>query len=291
MKILITGGTGFIGSHLVNSLVERELELVILKRSTSDSWRIEESLDHVTCYNVDEISLQDIVKREKADFVLHLATNQRRQGDTIAQIIDSNVTFPSVLVEEAVQNGLQGFINTDTSASGDHSLYASTKKAFLSVLNHFHTKNGLPVINLQLEYVYGPKDNDSKFVPYLIKSILCEESIDASPGTQKRDFIYVQDAADAYIKAMELVKQMDNQFFSLAIGSGESISLKEFAETVARLSSKRTRINWGALDFRKGDIFESKADITAAKEILGWNPNHNLKQGLEKTINWFRECI
>ena len=172
MKILITGGTGFVGSHLVNSLVEKEVDLVVLKRSTSNPWRIEESIDKITSYNIDEISLQDIVSQEKADIILHLATNQGRQGELIDQIIHSNVTFPSILLDTAIQNGLKAFINTDTSASGDHSLYASTKKAFLPVLNHYHTKNNLTVINFQLEYVYGPKDDDTKFIPYLMKSFM-----------------------------------------------------------------------------------------------------------------------
>jgi nucleoside-diphosphate-sugar epimerase len=291
MKILITGGTGFVGSHLVNSLVKEKVDITILKRSTSNPWRIKDSVHKITSYNVDDISLHDIITQERADIIFHLATNQGRQGESIDQIIHSNISFPSTLLDIAIQNGLKAFVNTDTAAFTDHSFYASTKKAFLSVLSHFHTKYDLTVINFQLEYVYGPKDDDAKFVPYLVKNILNERSIDASPGIQKRDFIYVQDVADAYIKALELIKEIDNKYLTFTIGSGESISLKEFAETVARLSGKRAKINWGTLDYRKGDIFESQADITNARKLLDWNPEHNLEQGLRKTIDWFRELV
>ena len=128
MKILITGGTGFVGSHLVNSLVKENAEIIILKRSTSNPWRIEESLDKIKSYDIDDFSLGDILSQERADIIFHLATNQGRNGESFDQIVYSNITFPSTLLDIATKNGLKAFINTDTSAFSSHSLYASTKK-------------------------------------------------------------------------------------------------------------------------------------------------------------------
>ena len=289
MKIMMTGGTGFIGSHLVNRLAESGADLTLLKRSTSDTWRIQEALSKITCFDLDCISFEDLFTSVKPDIIIHFAANQGRQGDRIDKMIQDNVIFPSNLLEKAIQFGLKCFINTDTSASDHHSLYATTKKAFLPVLNHFHTKSELSIINFELEYVYGPKDDETKFIPYLIDSILSEKTIDASPGTQKRDFIFVQDVVEAYGKAIDLAATPGIGFLKLPLGSGQTHTLKEFAAKATQLAGVKQNINWGALNFRKGDILFSEADISETSRQLDWQPGFDLSKGLQQTIEWYKE--
>lgn len=289
MKILVTGATGFIGSHLVKRLINDRYDVIILKRSTSDAWRIKDVLNKVKSYDLDKIDLKTVIEDETADLIIHVATNYGRKGESPEDIIKSNITFPSVIIDIALKNGLKGFINTDTSVIDTYSFYASTKKAFLHLLNYFYKERDLNVINLQLEYVYGPQDDGSKFIPYLIQGILDDGSVDASPGMQKRDFIFVDDVVDAYVKAISLIEGMDKDFIALGIGSGESISLRDFAEIVEGLTLKKARINWGSLPYRKNEIFETKADIEKTKESLNWYPRHSIKEGLRKTIEWYIE--
>ena len=289
MKILVTGATGFIGSHLVKRLIYDEYDVIVLKRSTSDTWRIKDVLNKVKSYDLDKIDLKTVIEDEIVDLIIHVATNYGRKGESPEDIIKSNITFPSVLIDIALKNGLKGFINTDTSVIDTYSFYASTKKAFLHLLNYFHKERDLNVINLQLEYVYGPQDDGSKFIPYLIQGILDDGSVDASPGMQKRDFIFVDDVVDAYVKAIGLIEGMDKDFIAFGIGSGESISLRDFAEIVEELTLKEARINWGSLPYRKNEIFETKADIEKTKEALNWYPRHSIKEGLRKTIEWYME--
>ena len=157
----------------------------------------------------------------------------------------------------------------------------------MHILNYFYKEKGLKIINLQLEYVYGPKDDDSKFIPNVIKNILNGKAINASLGMQKRDFIYVSDIVNAIDKAVNFLKSMDNDFITFEIGTEESISLRDFVTKVENLSSKQAYVNWGSLAYRKNEIYDSKADIKKAKKLLGWQPKYNLNEGLKKTIDWY----
>ena len=287
VKILITGATGFIGSHLLERLAGEGHDIIVLKRSTSDTRRIGHLLNRIKCFDIDNGDLKTILEGERPELIVHLATNYGRKGETIREIVESNVEVPSVLVATAMDNGLKGFINTDTTAPDAYSFYASTKKAFLPLLNYFHKGKGLKVISIKLGYVYGPKDDDSKFIPRLIKGILAGETVDASPGMQKRDFVFVEDVVDAYLGAISLMERMDEGFVSVEIGSGESTTLREFAGIVEELASRKADVNWGALPYRKNEVFDSKADIKGAEEVLGWRPQHTLREGMMRTVEWY----
>lgn len=291
VKVLVTGATGFIGSHLAERLVNDGYDIVILKRSTSDTKRITPISNRVTFYDLDKNGMKAIVEKEPVDLIIHAATCYGRKGETIEKLIESNITFPSFLIDIALNNGLKGFINADTSTEDTYSLYSSTKKAFLHILNYFHKEKDLKIINLQLEYVYGPGDDDSKFIPLLIKGILNDSPVRASLGIQKRDFIFVEDVVDAFVKAVDFIRKMNKDCISIEIGSGESMSFKKLADILEKLTSKKSIINWGAIDYRKNEIFSLKADLKKAYEFLGWEPKYDLEEGLKKTINWYKKNV
>jgi len=284
VKILVTGGTGFIGSHLVERLLPLGYDVVLLKRSPSNTKRIKHILNIVKTYDLDKSNLKDVIENEAVDLIIHMATCYGKKGESIDKIVGTNITFPSILINLALKNGLKGFINTATSTTEAYSFYASTKKAFLSCLNYFHNENDLKIMNLQLEYVYGPEDDDSKFIPCLIKSILGSYPINASPGMQKRDFIFVDDVVDAFVKSIAFIEKMPEHYVNIGIGTGDSISFRDFVSVLERITSKKALINWGALDYRKNEIFDLKADIKRADELLGWYPEYTLEEGLKKTI-------
>jgi nucleoside-diphosphate-sugar epimerase len=290
MRILVTGATGFIGSHLIERLVNEGTEVAILTRPTSDKWRIKHMLDRIKDYECDTMGVRRAFEDGKVDAVVHLATNYGRRYEPAQSIIEANIMFPSMLIEEALKFGLRIFINTDTSVTDIYSFYAATKKAFLHLLNFYSKERGLKVINFRLEYVYGPMDDENKFIPYLIKSILAGSPVAASEGKQKRDFIYVEDVVYAYVKAIELiVRRTDVEFLTFSIGTGMAVTLKEFAAVVERVSSRKGNIIWGSVPYKKNEIFELKADIRETVSVLGWQPTYGLEEGIRKIIEWYEK--
>jgi nucleoside-diphosphate-sugar epimerase len=287
MTIAVTGATGFIGSHLIKRLVLEGNEVIALKRTTSDISRIHGVAGKVRFYDTDRTELDEIFRLEDIDCVVHLATNYGRKGGSARDIIDANITFPAEIIAASLKNGLKVFINTDTSAQGSCTFYSSTKKGFLEILKYFHKGKGLDVFNLKLEYVYGPGDDDSKFLPFMIGAVIDGKEIDASPGMQKRDFVFIDDVVEAYMRCISASRKGSDGFVSLDIGSGIAFTFRRVAGIVERLAGRKAAINWGALKYRKNEMMESKADITGPFEDIGWRPGHSLDEGLVKTVDWY----
>ena len=286
----MTGATGFIGSHLVRKLVQRGFEVIIFKRSTSNTWRIEDLLGVVKIHDVDKYNMEDILEEAPVNIIVHMSTCYGRKNESIEEIIESNITFPINLLDTAFRKSVRCFINTDTSLGNASSFYDVTKKGFVAML-HYYLKRGLRVINLKLEYVYGPYDDYSKFIPSLINSTLIGKTLLATEGIQKRDFVYIDDVTEAYIHALKLLTNAKNiwdRILDIEIGSGTSITLREFASIVEEAASKKANIKWGGLPFRNNEVFDSKAALESAREVLGWKPCHNIHDGVKKTVEWYR---
>jgi len=176
--VLLTGATGFMGSHLLEALLKQDYRVVILKRSTSDTWRIAHLLDQVISYDVDLVELELAFEEQEIDLVVHLATLYRKfeESTDIDGMLRTNVSFPSQLLYSAMRHEVKGFINTGTFFEYDCSklpidekaalkpfnFYAQTKLAFENILKGYAEK--IPSITLKLFSPYGEKDNQ-KLIP------------------------------------------------------------------------------------------------------------------------------
>jgi len=201
MTLLLTGATGFLGSHLLEALLKNNYNVVILKRSFSDTWRIAHLLDKVKSYDVDKEPLKRAFEEQQIDVILHLATCYRKFDDTIdlEGMFTSNVTFPVELLECGLRHGIKGFINTGTFFECDCSvlplkedaprkpfnLYAKTKLAFETILATYADQ--LSTMTLRIFSPYGEKDN-AKLIPTIIQKSLRLERVELSDGLQKLDF-------------------------------------------------------------------------------------------------------
>lgn len=291
-RILLTGATGFLGSHLLGALVKEGYDIIILKRSFSNIWRIQNVLLQIKSYDVDKISIKKIFDENEIEGIIHLATDYgRKNNNDIIQMIKVNIELPTQLLDLCIKYGIKFFINTHTHVNNKYSLYSAMKSSFLEILRFFIANYQIKFINMRLEYMYGEKDDYNKFVPFVIKSILEDKEIRATKGEQKRDFIYVKDVVNAYIKVLNNLEKFNDEFVEFEIGSGNSISLCDFVGKIEEQINKKGNIKWGEIPYKKNEIFDSKAYIEKAKQYLGWSPKYDINSGLKKTLDWYRKTI
>lgn len=293
MNILLTGATGFLGSHILEMLLAcKGGKVTVLKRSSSSLERIQQhvSKSGLEMYDVDRTSLHEIFSSRQIDTIIHVATEYGRGEPSCIKTIDTNLVFPVQLIEEGLKHGLKTFINTDSyfnkeNLSYSHLInYSLSKKVFLQWLHHFSKR--LKVCNLVLEHIYGEGDSHAKFVPMLIDAIAInpQEKLALTHGHQKRDFVYVSDVVSAYKIVEDFAAKNSFRFKNFEVGTGVSTSIREFAATIKEVSGSSTKLDFGALPYRDDEIMNSFADPIELTNI-GWRPAFTLKEGLSRTVS------
>lgn len=291
-KILITGATGFLGSHLLPTLIKKGYDIIVLKRSFSNIWRIQDLFYQIKSYDIDKVSIKKIFDENEIGGIIHLATDYgRKNNNDIIQMSKANIELPGKLLDLGCKYGSIFFINTHTFWNSKYSLYSAMKNSFIEIAKYFSANFKVKFINMKLEHIYGENDDNSKFIPFAIKNILEGKEIRLTKGEQKRDFVYVKDVVNAYIKVLNNLEKINDKFIEFEIGTGSSISLHEFVREIEQEINKKANIKWGEIPYKKNEIFDSKADIKKAKKYLEWSPKYDISDGLKKTIDWYKKFI
>ncbi len=300
--ILLTGSTGFIGSHLLKKLLEEKYKVIILKKSTSPLWRIEKLLPKTKHYNIDETDPETIFKNKKIDCLIHLATKYIKKHQTkeeVQEMIDININLPSVLSHLCIQYKVPYFLNTgtffeyqiqkkpltETDPQKPYNFYAATKTAFAKILEGQTQESSLKATTLYLSSTFGPKDNPKLF-PFLIKSLLKNQEVLFSGGEQTWNFTYVKDIVSAYIKVLKNFPKLKD-YETFLIGQPQPHSIKEIVSTLEKISKKKLNITWGSKPYIENEIFFASCSSKKAQEKLNWKPSYNLKRGLKETYNYY----
>lgn len=295
--VLLTGATGFLGSHLLQGLLDsNKYNVVIAKRSKSDCSRIKNQLDRVKSYDVDQSNVEEIFKENQIDHVIHTAVEYGRGETTSYDILNSNLMFPISLIEAAIKYKAKSFINTDSYFNKENMAYSYllnyslSKKSFNLWLQYFSKQ--IKVINVVLEHIYGPYDNPRKFVETAIRSIAVDgvDKFDTTYGHQKRDFIFVDDVVSAYLVLLETANKEDFLIREYSLGTGEAVSLREFLEQIKSYSQSSTELRFGAIPYRDDEIMSSKAENIELRN-LGWQPEFNYKKGISKICDLYKEGL
>lgn len=289
MKILLTGATGFIGSHLLKMLISKKYEVVALRRNSSKSQQCASDTPRFRWHEIDD-KLSELFACEGFDAVVHLATVYGRKGEAIESLVDANVIFPLRLLQYSCQFGCRKFLHTDTFYTKfDHQYdylreYILSKKQLVEWCHVFARNHPeVNLYNVRLEHVYGPLDGPDKFIPQIIRKFKCNKhSIDLTSGEQLRDFIFVNDVAEAYMALLEL-NDSKSGYQEVGVGTGISFSVRNVVEKIKMLTQSSSLLNFGAIPQRKGEIMESLADNSFLSRIH-WKPRINIEDGLLQTI-------
>lgn len=295
MNILMTGATGFIGSHLLHAFLQEGYRVVVIKRITSNMGRISSELNDVVFYDSNDSSLECAFNENEIDVIVHVACNYGRTTKELSILIDDNVVFGVKLLDLAKRYLVKYFINTDTFFNNDKvgqkylQAYILSKRMFIDSLSYF--SDFVTVINLKLQHVYGPGDDVSKFIPWILEQLRNGiKSIDLSEGNQTRDFVYVNDVVNAYVTVLRHLPQLP-RYSNFEVGSGTIISLRTFVEELSSqyatlTGSPTTKLNFGVLPYKDGELLTVDVDIDPLKN-LGWHPSVQYKEGIKKIISLY----
>jgi UDP-glucose 4-epimerase len=300
--ILLTGATGFLGSHILDKLVKNGYNVAILIRSISDTWRINHLLDQIVVFDLDLASVEQVFQSYKPEYIIHLATSYSKSDSDVDldNMRKANVLFPVKLLEVGVKFGLKGFINTGTFFEYDCSqqpidenspispfnLYAQTKLDFELILRSYSEK--ININTFKIFSPYGEKDNN-KLMPMLIQKALSKQKIQLSDGMQKLDFIYALDVANAYLKALKVMtlRKSQRSYDVYNLGSGIPISVREVVSVIEQNLGEHLNVNWG--NPSTIDIPIAYANILKIKKELSWTPDCSIHQGIANTIDFYRK--
>ena len=308
-NILVTGGAGFIGSHLVRRLVKlnANVTVTVKYKSIIDCPRLLSVWDKIDIIEADIKNLDSVLflKRckNKFDIIFHLAA-YNHVGDSFVHINESlktNILGTSNLLEFGPS--YDRFIYTATSeiygfqkmipfteedlpfpispyAIGKYGgeLYAKLKK---------HQSNN-EIICLRPFNTFGPYQSERAIIPELIIKCLRGEEVKTTDGLQTREFNFVENIIDGFILAAKTSKIPET---SINIGAGEEVIIKDLIKKIHNLTKSSSKLSIGALPNRPTEIWRMRAENKKAKTILGWTSSVPFEKGLIQTIRWFKNFI
>jgi nucleoside-diphosphate-sugar epimerase len=292
-NILVTGGTGFLGSNLINAISKnKDYLFFLLRRKNSNIYKIKNK-NKIKFFYIKKNNLEIIFKKNKIDLVIHCATDYGAEKRNQKKINYTNLTLPVKLLKIAKKYRVKCFINIDTVLNKNISAYALSKSKFFNKLKKF--SNYLYCCNVKLEYFYGPGDNKKKFIPNVIGQLIkFKEKIDFTKGDQKRDFIYISDVVSALKKIIVNIlnnKNTSPKLENFYVGSGKKIKIKSVVFLIAKiLNNQKTKLNFGQIPSRKNEVMNNKISLYKIKQ-LGWKNYTKLNLGLKKTINYYKKFI
>lgn len=298
--VLIAGAGGFIGSHLARALIARGSLVHALLRPGTSPARLEDVAGQVTVHRVDagdQAALLNCLREVRPAAVFNAVKPRPDRAQPLGSVRD-NVMAAANLVVAAAESGCARFVQLGSSneyeaRSGQidestplrpTSVHGATKAAASLVCHALARELGLQLIVLRPFQVYGPWDNPRHLVPTTIAAALSDSELVLAPHG-RRDWVFISDVIEACLLALDA----DLAGEEINIGSGQQWSNQEIVGEIERLCGHRIRVRRDDRAGRPWDRDDWRADRSKAKELLGWEPRHDLVDGLTATISWERE--
>jgi len=304
MRILVTGGAGFIGSHLVEKLVNEGNNVAVIDNFSSGSIENIKNLNVNIIYHniIDKITLSGF------DQIYHLASLASPvyyQKNPVETALSNSVGTYNLLIEAQKHKSRILFASTsevygnplqhpqkeeywgNVNSTGVRACYDESKRLGETLMMDFHREYGVETRIVRIFNTYGPRMNlnDGRVIPNFIKQALKNEPLTVyGDGKQTRSFCYISDTVEGLIKLMN-----SNYIGPINIGNPREITILELAEKIIELTDSKSEIIFKELP--EDDPVRRCPDITKAKEILGWEPKIGLEEGLTKTIEWFKNIL
>ena len=299
MKALVTGATGFVGSHLARLLVAEGYDVHALIRKTSDTWRISDKLNSLHVINGDLVHLGDIeqqLREIRPEICFHLAwyavPGKYLTSEENLEMLVASIHFASLMAKLGCKRfiGAGTCLEYDTSLGylvesspiAPGSLYAASKLALRYVLEQLSAPTTMTFAWPRLFYMYGPFESPLRLVPYIISSLFSKKPAEISGNKQVRDYLHIEDVATALLAVAK--SSVDGP---VNVGSGEPVTVKDIARKIGEIMRCEDLIRPQAPTDESQTPFIC-ANNSMLKERTGWRPRYDMERGLRHAIDWWK---
>jgi UDP-glucose 4-epimerase len=304
LPVLVTGATGFIGSHVVDALLEQDATVHALTSTVSSVYpqRLLPVRDRITLHEgslADRSAMDAVADAVRPRIVLHLGayTHVGKSWQRVDECVQVNVQGTVNLLQALAPYGYDKLVYTGTSEIyGDVDVpfaedgpvnpispYSVSKYAGERYCRMFHQGKGWPIVMVRPFNAYGPAQSPDRIIPEIIVRALRGQELRMTQGRQTREFNYVSDLARGFVAAA--LHGEPGRLYNL--GCGVEVSMRDLATTILGLMGDPIVPQLGVLPDRPTEIWRMYADAARARDELGWTSQVSLEDGLARTIAWY----
>jgi UDP-glucose 4-epimerase len=304
MKVLVTGGAGFIGSHLVDRLIQEGHEVIVVDNLSTGKRRNINRAARFFKLDIQSWRLERVFRNERPNIVMHLAAQMDVRKSLEDPIFDAQVNVLGMLnvLQQSIKHGVRKFVFSSSGGAiyGEQEIYPVPETHIMrplspygisklcgeQYLSYYQRVSGLQIVSLRYANVYGPRqdpEGEAGVVAIFIQKLLNnEQAIVYGNGRQTRDFVYVDDVVEANLAVMSQETQG-----TYNVGTGEETSINDLLRIlIAHTNSTCKEVHGPA---KNGEQVRSVIDSTKLRQELSWEPKTELREGLKRTVDYFRE--
>lgn len=304
MKVLVTGGAGFIGSHLVDRLIQEGHEVVVVDNLSTGKRRNLNRAARLVKLDIQSWRLERVFRNERPHMVMHLAAQMDVRKSVEDPMFDAQVNVLGTLnvLQQSIKHGVRKVVFSSSGGAiyGEQEIYPApeshvtrplspygvSKLCGEQYLSYYQRVNGLQIVSLRYANVYGPRqdpEGEAGVVAIFIQKLLNnEQAIVNGNGRQTRDFVYVEDVVEANLAAMG----QDIQG-TYNVGTGEETSVNDLLGILVRHTNSTCKEVHGPA--KGGEQARSGIDSGKLRQELSWESRTELSEGLKRTVDYFRE--
>jgi len=300
MNILLTGATGFLGSHIAETLLLEKHHLILTKRTSSDLWRCASFAEKCRWVNLDNENWEEEVCRLKPSIIINGAWDGVAAGyreEWLRQI--NNLNFQQKLLSIASEVNAELVIGVGSQAeygefngcvdesypTNPTSAYGVVKLCAQKIMKTYCEQNGLRWYWFRLFSCFGEKESDTWLIPSAIKKMLFSDSMDLTPGEQKYSYMYIKDVARLF--ALATTASADSGVYN--VSSISQRSLKEVLNLVKTKINPSFHLNWGSLPYRKNQSMLNGGIMDKTNKVFHFVESSNWEQNLYHTIDYYQK--
>lgn len=301
--VVMTGGGGFIGANLTRRLLDLDYEVHMLWKKSSDPRRLADIKNEINFHTVDILNLthlKSLLTKINPSVIFHLATHSSyRNQEDVREIFEVGVMGTLNLLLATKDIPYKTFVNTGSSSEYGFkkepmkesdllepiSFYAAAKSGQTLLCQTFSYQYKKPIVTIRPFSVYGPYEQKDRFVSTIVRSLINKKTINLTGGKQRRDFIYIDDLVDLYLKTIEKGSKLSGKI--LNAGTGHEYTNDEVVNALFKITKQKTKIEKGKFPKRLWDTSHWVANISKTKKLLGWKPKFSLEKGLKANYDWF----